>query len=214
MKVLAINGSPRKTKNTAVLLGHALKGAESVGAETEMIHLIDYNFKGCNSCFACKLKDGPFYGKCALKDDLTPILEKSMKSDAIIIGSPIYFADVTSLTRAYMERLFFMNLFYGDTRTVFKGRIDIRYIYTMGIPKEQIDDFGYRHLFQTHQMFSNILNGYSEYMISADTYQFEDYSKYDAPMFNEEYKAEVRRLQFPRDCKQAYELGSFLKNAR
>lgn len=56
MKVIAINGSPRK--NTATLLAKALEGASSCGAETELIHLYDHNYKGCVSCFACKLKDG------------------------------------------------------------------------------------------------------------------------------------------------------------
>ncbi|MCO5381118.1 MAG: flavodoxin family protein [Methanosarcina barkeri] len=56
MKVIAINGSPRKKWNTATLLEKALEGAVSEGAETEIIHLYDLNFKGCTSCFACKLK--------------------------------------------------------------------------------------------------------------------------------------------------------------
>lgn len=54
MKVIALNGSPRKKWNTATLLKHALDGAASKGAETELIHLYDYNYKGCISCFACK----------------------------------------------------------------------------------------------------------------------------------------------------------------
>lgn len=54
MKVLAINGSPRKTWNTATVLTKALEGAASQGAQTELIHLYDLNYKGCISCFACK----------------------------------------------------------------------------------------------------------------------------------------------------------------
>jgi multimeric flavodoxin WrbA len=51
MKILAINGSPRKNWNTATILNSALEGAISVGAQTEMIHLYDFNYKGCISCF-------------------------------------------------------------------------------------------------------------------------------------------------------------------
>jgi multimeric flavodoxin WrbA len=58
MKVIALNGSPRKKWNTSTLLKHALDGAASRGAKTELIHLYDYNYKGCISCFACKLKGG------------------------------------------------------------------------------------------------------------------------------------------------------------
>ena len=56
MKAIAINGSPRRNWNTDTLLKKALKGADSVGAETELIHLYNLNFKGCNSCFFCKIK--------------------------------------------------------------------------------------------------------------------------------------------------------------
>jgi multimeric flavodoxin WrbA len=59
MKVIALNGSPRKKWNTATLLKHAVDGAASNGAETELIHLYDYNYKGCISCFACKVKRSP-----------------------------------------------------------------------------------------------------------------------------------------------------------
>jgi multimeric flavodoxin WrbA len=54
LKVIAFNGSPRKEWNTSTLLKQALEGAESEGAETELIHLYDLNFKGCESCFSCK----------------------------------------------------------------------------------------------------------------------------------------------------------------
>lgn len=57
VKVLAINGSPRKNWNTDTLLQKALAGAKSVGAQTDAVHLYDLNFKGCTSCFACKRKN-------------------------------------------------------------------------------------------------------------------------------------------------------------
>jgi multimeric flavodoxin WrbA len=53
-KIIAINGSPRKEWNTATLLDHALRGAESHGAKTELIHIYDLDFRGCTSCFSCK----------------------------------------------------------------------------------------------------------------------------------------------------------------
>ncbi len=76
MTIIAINGSPRKNWNTATLLTKALEGAASQGAETELVHLYDLDFKGCRSCFACKIIDGPHNGRCAQKDDLRPILKK------------------------------------------------------------------------------------------------------------------------------------------
>ncbi len=117
MKVIAINGSPRKNWNTATLLKHTLEGAASQGAETELIHLYDYNYKGCISCFACKLKDGESYGRCAVNDDLKQILEKVEAADAMILGSPIYFGMITGEMRSFLERLMFQYLVYDANHT-------------------------------------------------------------------------------------------------
>lgn len=57
MKIMAINGSPRKNWNTAKILQSAMKGAEAAGAETELVNLYDLSFCGCKSCFACKIKN-------------------------------------------------------------------------------------------------------------------------------------------------------------
>ena len=110
--VIAINGSPRKSWNTATLLEHALKGAESAGAKTGLVHLYDLDYKGCTSCFSCKLKDGKSYGKCAMKDDLTPILERIARADAFILGSPVYIGTATGEMRSFLERLVFPYLVY------------------------------------------------------------------------------------------------------
>ena len=59
MKVIAINGSPRKNGNTAALLEHAMNGCRSQGAQTKRIDLYHLNYKGCMSCFFCKRKDTP-----------------------------------------------------------------------------------------------------------------------------------------------------------
>ena len=105
MKIIAINGSPRKGWNTDILLQKALAGAKSVGASTEIIHLYDLDFKGCRSCMACNLKDGKSLGHCAIADGLKPVLEKIDQCDGLILGSPIYFGDVTAEMRALLERL-------------------------------------------------------------------------------------------------------------
>ena len=89
MKIAIINGSPRKNWNTGTLLNKVLEGAISQNAETELINLYDLQYRGCTSCFSCKKKDGT--RACAMKDDLTPLLEKLRTSDGIAFGSPIYF---------------------------------------------------------------------------------------------------------------------------
>jgi multimeric flavodoxin WrbA len=208
MRVIAINGSPRKKWNTATMLEKALEGAASEGAETEIIHLYDFNFKGCTSCFACKLKDGKSYGKCAMKDELTHVLEKLKDADAVILGSPIYLGNSTGEMRSFMERFIFPYLVYSENpRSLYPKNIPVGYIYTMGINMERLDSFGISKLIELNEMLATRIFGYSESLCSTDTYQFDDYSKYVAPMFDPVAKAKRREEVFPLDCEKAFEMG-------
>ena len=208
MKLIAINGSPRKDKNTATLLKRALEGAASQGAETELIHLYDQNYKGCISCFACKLKNGKSYGKCAVKDDLTPILEKVANADAIILGSPIYFGAVTGEMRSFIERFMFPYLVYDKSySSIFEREIPTGFIYTMNVTNEQMKNVGYEQGLKFVENSMERLFGSFESLIVNDTYQFDDYSKYVVTSFDEKKKAQVREEQFPKDCKNAFDMG-------
>src|SRR5271157_6351753 len=143
MKVMAINGSPRKKWNTATLLGEVLQGAASQGAQTELIHLYDINFKGCISCFSCKTRDGKSYGRCAVKDDLAPVFKRIEETDALVLGSPIYFGTATGVTRSFIERLCFPYMTYTDPPgSLFPRRIATAVIGTMGAPEERAREFG------------------------------------------------------------------------
>lgn len=207
MKVIAINGSPRKNKNTATLLNKALEGAASCGAETELVNLYDQNYKGCVSCFACKLKDGKSYGKCALKDDLAPILEKISNANAIILGSPIYLHSITSGMRAFLERLIFQYLVYDTNHSsLFQRKIPVGFIYTMNVTKEQFKA-GYEDELKPMQTYIEKTFGTFEALIVNDTYQFDDYSKYVAPLFDEKKKRKIKEEQFPKDCQNAFDMG-------
>ena len=106
MQVIAFNGSPRVKGNTATLLKKALEGAASEGAETEFVQLNRINMQGCQSCYSCKKRGGKSYGKCALKDGMTPLYPKIERSKAIFLGSPIYFGAVTAAAKMYIERLY------------------------------------------------------------------------------------------------------------
>ena len=211
MKAIAINGSPRKNWNTATLLKKSLEGAASIGAKTELIHLYDLDFKGCCSCFACKKLESELNGYCTMKDDLTEVLKIVLSSDILIIGSPIYLGNITGEMKSFMERLIFANLSYDSAeRTNFTGVIHSGFIYTMGLPHEMIESFGYKYIFENNKNYLQLLNGISEYIISSDCYQFDDYSKYAASNFNADHKAVIRKEQFPIDCHNAFELGKKL----
>ncbi|MTK09414.1 MAG: flavodoxin family protein [Hungatella sp.] len=208
MKVIAINGSPRKNHNTAILLKKALDGAHENGAETELINLYDLNYKGCTSCFACKRKDGPSYGSCAWKDDLSPVLSKIKEADAIILGSPIYLCDITGQMHAFLERLIFPYVTYTEGyKSLFERKIKTGIIYTMNVTAEQMEERGFRSTLDGIESFIKRAFGHSESLFSYDTYQFDNYEKYVVTVFDEHHKAMVRENQFPKDCLMAYDMG-------
>jgi multimeric flavodoxin WrbA len=208
MHVIAINGSPRKKWNTAMLLEKALEGAASQGAGIELIHLYDMSFKGCISCFACKTKDGPSYGRCGVKDALTPVLQKVTEADALILGSPIYFGTATGEMRSFMERLLFPFMTYTDPPgSLLTKKIRTGFIYTLNAPEEISRQRGFDGHMMHNDGIMKMVFGNSEWLTSYDTYQFADYSKMVAPRFNPEKKTKRRAEVFPDDCQKAFALG-------
>jgi multimeric flavodoxin WrbA len=208
MKIMAVNGSPRKKWNTATLLGEALKGAALIGAETELIHLYDLKFTGCTSCFECKVRGGKSYGRCAIKDGLAPVLKKVEEADALILGSPIYFGNVSGEMRSFMERLLFPFFTYTDPpQSLFPSKIPTAFIYTMNVTEEQMKEWGYQQFIENNLRFFQMVFGASEFLCSFDTYQFDDYNKVVADRFNPEKKMRRRQEVFPKDCEKAFALG-------
>ena len=209
-KIFAINGSPRKNGSTAKLLKRALEGAESAGAETRLINLVDLDFSGCLSCFQCKKLGNPEFGRCALKDDLAPILEELIHSDGMIMGSPIYFGTETGLYRNFLERLFFPLLRYtSPAGTTAPKQFDFGYIYTMNVSAEQMVEYGYRdYLEKTHRFPPFLFGSRNVYTLYAnDTWQFDDYSRYESTMFDVEHKKKMRDTLFVSDLEKAFEMG-------
>jgi multimeric flavodoxin WrbA len=209
MKVIAINGSPRKNWNTHILLENCLNGAKESGAETELINLYDINFKGCTSCFACKLK-GAALSKCAMKDDLEPVLQKICECDALVLGSPIYFASVSGEMRSFLERLLFPYSSYELKPSTFGKKIKTAFIYTMNAPSFALPFIGYRKIINYNKRTMKKILGYSEPLIVTSTYQFSDYNKYAITIFKGEKRLKRRETVFVDDCKKAYALGKKL----
>ncbi|BCA79974.1 flavodoxin family protein [Desulfuromonas sp. AOP6] len=213
MKILAINGSPRKSWNTAKLLQETLKGAASRGAETELIHLYDLDFKGCTSCFACKLKGGRSYGKCAMRDGLTPVLDKLAEADAFVLGSPVYFGTVTGEMRSCMERLLFPFFVYArQPQSLFGRKIPTAMIYTMNISKEMMKTFQYAVHMDMNQNYLARIFGQAETLCAFETLQFDDYDKFVFDYFDPIERREKYQQAFPEDCRKAFELGVRLAN--
>ncbi|NDV21323.1 flavodoxin family protein [Desulfovibrio sp. JC022] len=108
MYVLAINGSPRKGGNTECLLKKTLEPLENEGWETELYQLGGKKIRGCMACMKCwENKDN----KCVVDNDkFNEVYEKMVRADAIIIGSPTYFTDVTAEIKALIDRSGFVAL--------------------------------------------------------------------------------------------------------
>ncbi len=118
MKVVAFNGSPRKDGNTAILIKHVFDEIEKHSIETELIQLSEKELRGCIACYKCiENKDR----RCAVKSDAAnEYIEKMLTADGIILGSPVYFIDVTSEMKALIDRTGFVSRANGR---MFKNKV-------------------------------------------------------------------------------------------
>lgn len=203
MKLIGINGSPRKNENCGMALDAALRGAADTGAEVKRYDLFDLSFSGCKSCFGCKLLGGPSFCKCALSDDLTQVLEDVLAADALIISAPIYYSDVPGAVRNFYERLLFPANLYDMGKTGYTKRVRTGLIYTMGAPDPAFNG----NLAEKDKGKFDMFIGDTEVLNILDTYQFDDYSRYASAMFDPVAKKARREQIFPKDCEKAYDLG-------
>ena len=143
-KIVVIDGGPRKNMNTAQLLQRFAEGAKSVSSDVEVkvIRLYDLNYKGCISCMACKAK-GKASNICRFKDALTPILNDIADADGLVLGSPIYFGEVTGEMRSFLERLTFPWLSYNDYSLTAPKRMPVLLIETMNGTPERNNSNGF-----------------------------------------------------------------------
>jgi multimeric flavodoxin WrbA len=118
MKAIAINGSPRGGGNTEIMLKKVLEPLEAAGWSTEYLRIGGQPVRGCMACMKCVEKRN---GRCIIEGDVVnEYLEIMYAADAIILGSPTYFADVTSELKALIDRAGFVALANGGA---FSGKI-------------------------------------------------------------------------------------------
>lgn len=211
MRIIGINGSPRKNRNTAQLVDAALRGAASRGAEVQRIDLYDLQYRGCVSCYACKRKDG-VHGVCAQRDELTPVLEQITQADGLIVGTPMYYMDISSATAAFWERMLYSNSIYSNKRpSVFPKSIPVGLIYNMNLDTEGMQKMGVvRNQSAREYSIGATFHTKPRTLWVGDTYQFDDYALYESDMFSEPAKAAHRDRQFPLDLQAAFDLGAWV----
>jgi multimeric flavodoxin WrbA len=157
--------------------------------------------------------NGPSSGRCAMQDELRPILERiEAEVDGLIIGSPIYFGQMSGEMRSFLERLLFAPLIYSrPPRSIFPRMIRTGAIYTMNVTEEVSRQIGYEAMFNaTEAALSRAFYIETETLCCYDTYQFADYSKVVMEYMDPARKAARRAEVFPQDCQRAFALGERL----
>ena len=142
MKVLGIVGSKRKSGNTAYLMGKAIDAVTSEEISGEIINLSDYSFQGCTGCEGCRKTF-----RCVLDDDMQLLYPRVMAADALILGSPTYFYNLTADMKAFIERFYCFQVFSSHDRSVWSSInevMGIRYAVVMAVCEQDDEkDMGF-----------------------------------------------------------------------
>ena len=203
-KIMIIDGGPRKNFNTASMLQKFAEGANSVSDQIEVktVRLYDLDYKGCMSCMACKVK-GKASNVCKYRDELTPVLEEIAQADGLVLGSPIYFGDVTGQMRTFLERLAFPWLSYNDYSMTAPKRMPVVLMETMNGTAERNNSNGYGSM---EHCITGAL-GQPTHVNAYNTYQVKDYSRFELAGFSEEAKRQYRDEHWEEDLQRAFEAG-------
>lgn len=106
MKILLINGSPKKEGNTYIALHEVQKTLEAEGIETELIHVGHKAIRGCIACNRCVE-----LGKCVVDDMVNEVASKFKEADGIVVGSPVYYGSPNGTLLSFLDRLFYSTPF-------------------------------------------------------------------------------------------------------
>ena len=201
---MIIDGGPRKNFNTASMLQKFADGAMSVSNQIEVktVRLYGLDYKGCMSCMACKIK-GKASNVCKFKDALTPVLEEIAQADCLVLGSPIYFGDVTAQMRAFLERLAFPWLSYNDYSMTAPKRMPVVLMETMNGLPERNNSNGYGSM----EYCLKAALGEPERLIAYNTYQVKNYERFELASFSDEAKRQWRDEHWKLNLQQAFDAG-------
>ncbi len=107
MKVIGLNGSPRKKGNTANSLLTVFSELEKAGIETELIQVGKEKIRGCVACYSCVKNQNE---KCAMDDDpVNEWIQKLKQADGMLLGSPVHFSGVAGTMKSFLDRTFFVS---------------------------------------------------------------------------------------------------------
>lgn len=147
MKVLAINGSARKDGNTAIIINKIFEELNAAGIETEIVQFAGSIIEPCKACWACSGQNN-----CVHKKDMfREVYEKMLDADGIILGSPVYSANVSANMQAFLERAAVVGDMNRDGKTM-KHKVGVAVAATRrGGALQAVDTMN--HFFLNHEMF-------------------------------------------------------------
>ena len=203
-RIIIIDGGPRKNFNTASILQKFAEGASSVSdtIEVKTVRLYGLDYKGCMSCMACKIK-GKASNVCKFKDALTPVLEDIAQADGLVLGSPIYYGDVTGQMRTFLERLACPWLSYNDYSMTAPKQMPVVLVETMNGTPERNNSQGYGSM----EYCIKAALGDFKRLIAYNTYQVKNYDRYELAGFSEEAKRQWRNEHLEQDLQHAFDEG-------
>lgn len=159
MKVIAINGSPKSKGNTYHALRLVADELEKEKIEVKFLHIGNDAIRGCNACGSClKTKDN----KCILKgDEVNDYIQQMKEADGILLGSPVYYADLAGTMKCFLDRVFYVA---GANNGLFRHKVGASVVAvrrTGGIPAyNSLNNFlHYSEMFVPSSNYWNVLHG-------------------------------------------------------
>jgi len=162
MKVVCINGSPRKNGNSATLIQEIMHIAENTNAIVESYTLNQLSYKGCQACMNCKGKAD----LCIVKDDLTEVLSAISTCDLLVLASPVYFGDVTAQMKALIDRTYSYlvpNFMQKDKPSRLASGKSLIFMLAQGQPDEKM----FADIYPKYELFLRIMGFSDSHLIRA-----------------------------------------------
>ena len=198
MKCIVINADPKRKAVNAKLAKSAAKGAESVGAEVEYVDLYKMDLSGCRICLICKNDEDVC--KCYWRDELSPLIERILDADVLLVAVPIFFSYPSSHYMALLERMIYCMVSYKSGNK-FKGSVNVGLFYTINYPKSYFEKSVRPHLKQSEDLLG-MLNG----KVVIET--FSNISKNDYNNNPDVAKSKEKQLEI--DLDTVFEIGAEL----
>ena len=207
---MIIDGGPRMYMNTGTMIAAFAGGVREGGGEPKVVRLYDIDYKGCRSCMACHFK-GQHTACCRFIDGLTETLQECVEADGLVMASPIYYGEMTGMMRAFWERLTFPWLDYSKGILLAPKKMPIAFIYTMNGSPANGEKIRHSSMHTVEMMtgmaLSHELGREVEVVMTNNTIQVTDYSRYDFADGTAEAKKQWHDTHWEDDLRKAREAG-------